>query len=513
LSATGFGAILEGPIGSEKKGSWLFSARRSYLDLVFNAIGFGFIPEYTSFQFKGVYEFNSNNSLTVNAIANIDKVRFNNEDEEDRQDNEDILGTNQWGYVNSYEWRSVFSPKTYSLFTLSRNYTNYNYTGRNAEFVETFKNLSEEGETHLKTEFFWLPEKTTQISAGIGGILINFTNEIMSVEDTLNYGDPERIIIPAVNIDSDNNTFKLFGYVQLTKRLFEKLKLNLGLRYDYFDFIEDNNYLSPRASLSYSIFDNLNINASYGIFYQSPSYIWLISNPQNTRLTNIRADHYVAGLEYFPVNDLRATLEVYYKDYSNYPVSSLRPYFILANNGAEYQKPENFGLEPLLSEGVGYSKGIEFFIQKFLTNDLYGNVNLSLFQAKYTSLDGIERSGDYNNRFLFTASGGYMLGKGWEISSKFRWFGGRPYTPIDPVTGIQNVDEYNSARYPDYYSLDFRVDKRWNFKNWSLITYVDIQNITGHKNITRYEWNEYTLEIETSESIGVFPTIGINATF
>lgn len=513
LSATGFGAILEGPLGSEKKGSWLFSARRSYLDLVFNAVGFGFIPEYTSFQFKGVYEFNSNTSLTVNAIGNIDKVRFNNEDEEDRQDNEDILGTNQWGYVNAYELRTVFSPKSFSLFTLSRNYTNFDYSGRNAEFVETFKNRSEEGETHLKSEFFWLPGKATQISAGVGGILINFKNVIKSQQDTLFFGNPEKVIIPAVDINSDYNTFKMFGYLQLSQRLFERLKMNLGLRYDYFDFIEEKNYLSPRVSLTYSVLDNLNLNASYGIFYQSPSYIWLISNPQNKRLTDIRANHYIAGIEYFPVDDIRATLEVYYKDYSNYPASSLRPYFILANNGADFQRPESFGLEPLVSQGMGFARGIELFVQKYLTDDFYTNVNLSVFEAKYTSLDGIERSGDYDNRFLFTASGGYMLGKGWEISSKFRWFGGRPYTPINPENGFRDINEYNSARYPNYYSLDVRVDKRWNFKSWSLITYVDVQNITGNKNITRYKWNYYKNKIEASEGLGVFPTIGLNATF
>jgi len=423
------------------------------------------------------------------------------------------LSNNQWGYVNSYELRTVYSPKAFSLITFSRNYTNFSFTGRDAAFVETFKNLSEEGETNLKSEFNWLPTRTSQISAGIGGKLINFRNEIKTEADTLYFGDPGRIIIPAVNIDTDNNSFKIFGYVQLTQRLFDKVKLNLGLRYDYFDFINDRNYFSPRASLTYSLFENFNINASYGIFYQSPSYIWLISNSQNTGLTNIRADHYIAGIEYLPSDDLRATIEVYYKDYSNYPVSSIRPYFILANNGGDFQRPENFGLEPLVSKGIGYSKGIEFFVQKFLTDDFYGNVNLSVFEAKYTSLDGVERASDYDNRFLFIASGGYMLGKGWEISSKFRWFGGRPYTPINPLNGVQEISLYNTERYPNYYSLDVRVDKRWNFRTWSLITYIDIQNITGNKNITRYEWNKYKGIIEANESIGIFPTIGINATF
>jgi hypothetical protein len=35
LSATGFGVLFEGPIGSEKRGSWLVSARRSYFDFIF----------------------------------------------------------------------------------------------------------------------------------------------------------------------------------------------------------------------------------------------------------------------------------------------------------------------------------------------------------------------------------------------------------------------------------------------------------------------------------------------
>lgn len=73
LSATGLGAVLEGPIGSKKKGSWLFSANRSYLDLIFNAAGFGFVPEYTSAQLKAVYDFSDKNSLTVNLWGTLTK--------------------------------------------------------------------------------------------------------------------------------------------------------------------------------------------------------------------------------------------------------------------------------------------------------------------------------------------------------------------------------------------------------------------------------------------------------
>jgi outer membrane receptor protein involved in Fe transport len=516
LSATGFGGILEGPIGSRKKGSWLFSIRRSYLDLIFSAAGFGFIPEYNSLQLKGVYDIDEHNTFTFNFIGNLDKVRFNNEKTDDRQKNENILKNNQYGYTNSYELKSLLSDISYSRIILSRSYTNFDYSGRDANFVERFKNLSEEGQTVLKAEFNLVPESETEISAGIEGKLINFKNEIKTSQDTLYFINPNtgsRYVLPALDFNTSNTTYKSAAFLQITRKFFDRLKLNVGLRYDYFDFINKKNYLSPRASATINILYNLNLNFSYGIFYQSPSYVWLVSNSQNRDLKNIKADHYIAGIEYLPGKDTRVTFEVYYKKYSDYPASSLRPYFVLANNGGEYENSSSFGLEPLISAGIGYVKGMEFFFQKTLSGKFYTTANLSLFTAKYTSLDGVERAGDYDNGILFIINGGYIAGKGWELSSKFRYVGGRPFTPINPADGTQTTLQYNSYRLPIYYSLDIRVDKRWRFKKWTLVTYIDVQNITGKKNITNYKWNKYTGLIESNKSLGVFPTIGINAMF
>ena len=51
ISATQFGLNLEGPIG--ENGTFLVSARRSYLDLIFRASGFSFVPEYWDFFARG----------------------------------------------------------------------------------------------------------------------------------------------------------------------------------------------------------------------------------------------------------------------------------------------------------------------------------------------------------------------------------------------------------------------------------------------------------------------------
>lgn len=516
LSATGFGAVLEGPVGSDKKGSWLFSARRSYLDLVFRASGFGFVPEYSSVQLKGVYDFGKKNSLVINAYGILDKVTFNNDDEENRQDNEGILKNNQWGYVNNYEWKTLLSKKSFILFNLGRTYGNFDYSGRDSLFNEVFKNNSEEGETTIKTEYFLTPKPSTQLQFGAGWKFVKFTNNIIQQIDTSYYINPdtgERYVFPALAIDGSTLTGKAFAFTQLTQTFFGRLKFNLGLRYDYFEYLNNKNYVSPRASVLYPFSSKFNLNFSYGIFYQSPSYIWLVANEQNRALNDIKAEHYIAGAEYLFTGDLRMTLEAYYKNYSDYPVSTLRPYLILANNGGNFEQTDQFGLEPLVSAGTGYSQGIEIFLQKVLTTNYYGTLSISLFEAKYKALDGIERESDFNNRFLMTIVGGYNFGQGWDISSKFRFTGGRPFTPINPVDGTMLASEYNTARLPDYSSLDVRLEKNFNFSKWALVTYIDIQNILNKKNISGYTWNKYTNRIEANESIGILPTIGINAMF
>ena len=80
--------------------------------------------------------------------------------------------------------------------------------------------------------------------------------------------------------------------------------------------------------------------------------------------------------------------------------------------------------------------------------------------------------------------------------------------------GSIDFDFFNQgARLPFFYALDARVDKRWFFPGWQLIVYVDVQNITGRKNVSGNRWNQQTQSMEAQESIGVLPSIGINIQF
>jgi outer membrane receptor protein involved in Fe transport len=515
LSGIGFGGNAEGPLPFDKQGSWLVSARRSYLDLIFNAAGFSFVPEYTDFEGKFHFNIGNKNFINFNSFGAIDKVRFNNNTEQNKQDNERILTNDQNSYASGLSWKSLLSSRSFLLVTLSRNFVNYTFSQRDSNFVSTFDNNSKEGDVQLKAEYFLKPSSTTYLSFGAGAKTIKLNYDINKAADTLDETDPitgNRIVIPPLLVSLNERTYKAFAYAEAVKTFFQRFKLTLGLRYDYFGYITDKNYLSPRTSLSITLNPKTSLNFAYGIFYQSPSYIWLAGAPDNRNLREIRADHYVAGVDYLLDEGTKLTVEFYYKKYKYYPVSTIRPYLILANNGG-FETQNSFGLEPLVSQGTGVSRGAEIFLQKTLTKRLYGTIGLSYCDAKYKAYNGIERRSDFDNIYILNVGGGYKIGSTWEVSAKFRLAGGLPYTPINPADGTIDYTKYNSLSYPAYHRLDMRAEKRWDFRAWTLTTYIDIQNIYNQQNIYEYRWDKYKKEIVTDKNLGILPTVGINAEF
>jgi hypothetical protein len=83
-----------------------------------------------------------------------------------------------------------------------------------------------------------------------------------------------------------------------------------------------------------------------------------------------------------------------------------------------------------------------------------------------------------------------------------------------PQAGQLDFSQYNAGpRLPLFHALDLRVDRRWAFRGLQLQTYLDIQNVYGRKNVSQYEWDQRAQQVTASESLGFFPTIGVNLEF
>lgn len=514
LSASQFGLNTEGPIG--ESGSFFFSARRSYLDLIFKAAGFGFVPEYWDFTGKATVRIDRENEFSFLTIGALDNVRFFNDTEDQRFSNARILGNSQNQYFTNISWKHLLD-KGFVTLSLGRTYVNFDYLQTDSLLAPVFRSDSREGESSLRADAVFLFDRNSEFSIGAQGKLARIQGNFALTPTVNTVQTGQRL--PTLENVWDSTAFKGSAYVQYARTLFDDLRVTLGGRMDYFNLIDEEFAFAPRLAFRYSADPVTTFTLSGGSYYQAPSYIWLMSNAANTRLKHVRVDQAVAGVERLLREDLLVRVEGYVKQYADYPASVSRPWLVLANTGAGYGGVEDgfssFGIEDLVSEGEGYARGVELLIQKRLSDiPLYGIFSLSWNQTRYTGLDGVERPGLYDQRVIMNLSGGYKFDERWEASVKFRYGSGTPWTPFDVLGEQLFATEYNSARLPDFHSMDVRVDRRWSFTGWNLIAYIDIQNVYNRKNTQAYRWDPRNSKVESSGgSIGILPTIGVSAEF
>lgn len=510
LSATGFGVIGEGPLGENT--SFLTSVRRSYLDFIFKAAGFGFIPEYWDFQTKISHTINNTNSLSFLVIGALNDVTFNNDDADKRLSNSRVAAPNQKQYFSGLTWKTLLKNGVITT-TLGRTYTAFSTYQNDSLGNRIFQNTSTEGENSLRVHALFLPSSSLEISVGTTLKLASALEYDIVLPGSLRT-DAEGIQHP-LNIDTSFTAFRNAFYGQVAYNLTDQLRATAGIRTDYYAYLNNSFYVSPRVGMRYSLTSTSALTASVGQYLQSPSFIWLIGAPQNAELTPAIADQAVLGYEHTLAPDLKLQVEAYYKQYSKYFARVYRPQAVLSPSGFDDASRDiPYGLEPLVNNAKGTSRGIEVFVQKKLSDiPLYGLTSISLNETRFTSIDGTERAGSYDSRFILNILGGYRFGSDWEVSSKFRFSTGLPLTPYD-ANGKLDFAQYNAAgRLPDVHTLDVRVDKRWSFTGLQLITYIDIQNVYGRKNVSGLRWNARTQQAEYAESIGLLPSIGVNIEF
>jgi hypothetical protein len=271
----------------------------------------------------------------------------------------------------------------------------------------------------------------------------------------------------------------------------DRLNLSAGLRSDMNSFTTNGRNglrtLSPRVAAAYSLSDKWLLNASVGRYYKLPIYTVLGFKNENGDFVNqdadyTRADHAVAGLEFNPKPSLRITLEGFYKKYANYPVS-VREGLSLANQGGDFGA---IGNEDVTTDGKGRAYGFELFLQQKLTKDIFASVSYTLFWSEFTGSNDSYIVSAWDTRHLISGIFGRKFKRGWEIGMKYRFAGGAPFTPFDLEASQQNYlslgrgqldySAYNTQRLAVFQQFDFRVDKKWNWRGFTLDLYMDVYN-------------------------------------
>jgi hypothetical protein len=383
-----------------------------------------------------------------------------------------------------------------------------------------------------------------------------FDNQVKFDADTIQYDldrngtfDSTVVSIPGDNITKlgFGDAYKLALFASDKYRILPSLALTLGLRYDYFSYSGRSSF-GPRASLAYELNPAVTtLSLSYGEYYQTQSYPLYGDNRgvgYNRNLENSHARHFVFGIEHILDEGLKASLELYRKEYSQLPVSER---FLYSTGNRLFRSDKYFNV------GERTSTGLEIFLQQKQVADLYATVSYSYSKTedrdpRLPPLSATFPS-QYDYPHIVTLAAGKIvkdvradadrlplwlriptylvpLSDDMEVSVRFRYQSGNRYTPREFVTNEQvriggwawsqgnwvESSNVNSSRYPDYHRLDFQWISRYHFANYNIEVVFLLENLYNRANV----FNENYLSdgtIQTIYQFAFFPVAGVVVQF
>ncbi len=549
LGASEIAASASGPLG--EKTTVLLSARRSYLQLLFNVLGLPFLPTFNDYTLKVKTRFDLKNELTLLSIGSLDNSMLNTNLDNPTEEQQYILSYlpsyDQWTYAIGAVYRH-YRDRSYDTWVLSRNMLHNEsrkYENNNEDGNLTLNYVSRE----IENKFLYENNARLgdyKIISGGGIEFAKYTNNTF-----------QRVFIPqatdtltSLDYDSYLDFFKYNAFAQVSRGfLSDKLTLSAGIRADGATYSGETSnpllQLSPRASASYGLTDKISLNANIGRYFQLPSYTTLGYRDAAGALVNkvngiryIRSDHVVAGIEFSRNTDARLSLEGFIKWYNHYPFS-VNDSVSIASKGANYG---TYGDEPAVPTSSGRAYGAELYYRDKLLDRINVILSYTLVRSEFEDKNGKLIPSAWDNRHILNISASAGFNRNWNAGMKWRFVGGAPYTPFDYARsslieawdargqGYPNYSLYNTRRLDNFQQLDIRVDKEYFFNKWSLDFYLDIQNLynfqskdpdvlvlqrdaTGNPLTDSEDPTRYALKSITFKSGTVLPTIGIVVEF
>ena len=525
----GLNAAMEGPFSKKYKGSYLIDYRYSTLELL-NKLGVlrsdGSVTNFQDLSYNIYLPTNKLGTFTLFGFGGLSSEDLNAEkdstkweEKSDRYPYHFVANTAMSGMTHTALLGSKINLKTGMGFSYTKN-------GYDEDFIKDDYSISKNYTDNYIVKK-WLFNSTLNykfsnrlhLRAGVIADLIHFNYYQLSAEHE---GDP---LQERINAQGNTSTQQLFAQGQY--KLSNNFTVNAGLHYLH---LSRNNTSSvePRISAKWNITNRSSIAFGYGL--HSQLQIWGVyfakqQNPDgsynspNRDLGFTKAHHYVLSYSHRLAKDLLLKTELYYQQLFNVPVSTKD-----SSTFSTLNIIDGYILDPLVNKGKGKNYGVEISLERYLRNNFYLTLSNSLYQSKYTALDGIERNTRFNGNYIITL----IAGKDFVSESKKKTFGvniktiyagGLRTTPIDLTAsqskGYTVFEEYNAntLKNPDYFRTDLRVSMKWNKRHITSTLSLDIQNVTNRLNVYNQYFNEKDNKIVYSYQTGLIPVVNYKIEF
>ena len=491
LGATDVGATLELPM--KGRSGLMVSARNSFSQHYFKLFNIPVLPTYQDAQFKYYTRISDHADLTILGVGGWDSYRVYKEGR-----GSDALLYNV-GYIPEGEQSTEVLGARYRQFVpngLKTLVVSHDRITNDADkFLGNTRQESDrqlryrsfEDRTRLRFERIWDSERA-KLTLGGSFEAVGVGVDMWALKGS------------TAGVDTTNLQSTL-SYVQgglfaayARHSANQRGTLNLGLRMDATNFnlnmVNPLAQLSPRASYKYQLTSHWTANSHVGRYQQMPAGILLAANRATnhgrfTRFTT--TDHLGAGVEYQNGKTYRVSMEVYSKRYRNAP--------FLVNDQIAYANAIGayvaVGDQPSIPNAVGRARGFELFLQQKLKGQYWwmGSYNYGI--SEFQTAAGDWAPSVWDSRHTLSMTAGKVWGKGWQWGLKWRYSSGTPYTPFNESAsalvsnwdvlqrGVFDYANVNSQRLDAFTQLDFRLDKTYSHKGWSLSWFLDLQNLAS----------------------------------
>lgn len=516
---------------ADRKGAWLVSGRRGYLDLVMKIAGQDdeLLPRYYDLFGKVRYRLTNTQSLTASVLRADDQLEYIGQQDEDANNIGDTLisaygSTYLWLTLDSYLSSSVVGKTIASVGRVS-----HERGGQTFDEVITAVESRVNDERSfdlvgLKTDWEYEANSNFLVKAGLDYKHVSADYDYRGYR--FNYNPPgidsNRVVIsPAGD--------KISGYLSNRIRLARYLTAEAGVRYDYTSYSEDG-HTSPRVNLAFNLSRNTSLRLGWGHFYQVQRADEINVQDGETEFQEAeKAEHFVVAFDHNFETGENLRLNVFYKEYSN-----LKPAY--RNTFGELVSfPELEEDRVRVTFNGKTSKGIELYVRKDIGEKISWWFSYSLAYVRddihslYYFNEDIAVNYDKEFRFPYDQQHtiyldlNYRLSSNWQFNVAWQYHTGWPYTPVylvsrvidgSPVYYLEAGEPWK-AKHEPFKRLDLRLNRKFFTSRGTITAFVEVINVLGAENIRNYEYvlvsNDGVLSVEktTEKWFGTMPSFGV----
>jgi hypothetical protein len=512
--------IGEGTLGSNKKGSWLISARKSYLNYLVHSINGG---TFTDSDFEDgsarlSYDVASHHNLSFYFLDGHTNVS----DSSAITVNDLSTGGNDFTLAR-LGWRYTVTP--HLLFDTQGAYIRQTFLTRN--LAHQILSTDYYGEWVGQTRASWNWTKNQVLEAGFTGRRLRDSGYSQDFSEL----DPATLQPrPLLFSPADATGTRLSGFAQQVANLFSnRVHILTGIRWDRIEQVEAQP-LSAQVSAAVQMTKHTQVQFGLGRYAQFDSFQELAFPCRAFRFPFAedlyeRSNHLTAAVERTFGEYTRIRIEAF--DRENHPVIGGREPSHGGPCGPIVADPNPRPVEPPFFAIRDYSRGLEFVIQRRSANRLSGWVGYTLDYARQRSPETVfspvppflllgplvTEPTTEDQRHTLNGFATYRLTPSINVSGKFLYGSGFPVPGTSSIpVGNTFVTVANQTRLGDYQRLDLRLDKSWAYTRWKVTLYSEVLNVTNHNNprfiFTSFRANGQVFGV-TEKGFPVLPTAGL----